>query len=312
MQTDLLPQSASRLRHFNRFYTRQIGLFDRAIPGSGFSLAEARVLYEMAHNAHLTASDFVWKFGMDGGYLSRMLRGFEKEGLLDRRTSPTDRRVSHLVLTRKGHEVFAALDRTSQAAAEALLGPLPAQRRQRLLAAMRDIESVLGETQDAPITLRPHRNGDMGLIVNRQSVLYAEEYGWDNSYEALISEITAKFLQNFKPNREQCWVAERDEAIMGSVFLVEASPEVAKLRLLYVEPAARGHGLGSRLVEECIAFARAKGYARLELWTQSILAPARRIYAATGFHLVDTSPHRSFGHDLVGETWALNLKTSAS
>jgi len=177
---------------------------------------------------------------------------------------------------------------------------------------MRDIESVLGETQDAPITLRPHRTGDMGWIVNRQSVLYAEEYGWDNSYEALISEITAKFLQNFKPDREQCWVAERDEAIMGSVFLVEASPEVAKLRLLYVEPAARGHGLGSRLVEECIAFARAKGYARLELWTQSILAPARRIYAATGFHLVDTSPHRSFGHDLVGETWALNLKTSAS
>jgi DNA-binding MarR family transcriptional regulator/GNAT superfamily N-acetyltransferase len=305
-----LPQSAGRLRHFNRFYTRQIGLLDRSLNGSGRSLAEARVLYELAHNENLTASDFVGKFGIDGGYLSRMLRDFEKEKLLEKRPSKTDRRVTHLVLTENGHALFATLDRLSQSAAEVLLTPLAEPQRERLLAAMRDIEAVLS-AQDKPaepIVLRPHRNGDMGWIVHRQAVLYAQEYGWDSSYEALISEITAKFLQNFKPGREYCWVAERAGTILGSVFLVEAARGVAKLRLLYVEPAARGEGLGRRLVEACIGFAREKDYERLELWTNHVLTAARRLYQSLGFTLVDETPHHSFGHDLIGQTWALELR----
>jgi DNA-binding MarR family transcriptional regulator/N-acetylglutamate synthase-like GNAT family acetyltransferase len=302
-----LPHSAGRVRHFNRFYTRQIGLFDRALPGSGFSLAEARVLYELAHGDGLTASDFVWKFGMDGGYLSRMLRGFESQGLLERRTSPKDRRISHLVLTKKGRATFATLDRISQEAVEKLLGPLPEPQQGRLLAAMQEIEAVLGDATDSAITLRPHRTGDMGWIVHRQAVLYAQEYGWDNSYETLIAEITASFLRDFKPEREYCWVAERAGMIMGSVFLVEAGPKTAKLRMLYVEPAARGAGLGRRLVDECVGFARAKGYARLELWTNDILIAARRIYEAAGFVLESEEKHHSFGRDLNGQTWALSL-----
>jgi DNA-binding MarR family transcriptional regulator/N-acetylglutamate synthase-like GNAT family acetyltransferase len=308
MQATPLPQSAGSLRHFNRFYTRQIGLLDRSLLGSGRSLAEARVLYELAHSDHLTASDFVWKFGIDGGYLSRMLSGFEREGLLEKRPSQADRRVSYLVLTGKGRALFATLDRLSQAAAEALLHPLAGPQQQRLLAAMRDIEAVLAETEPEAITLRPHRIGDMGWIAHRQGVLYAQEYGWDSSYEALVAEITAQFLRNFKPDREHCWIAERASMIVGSVFVVEASPDVAKLRLLYVEPAARAQGLGRRLVDACIAFARAKGYQRLELWTNDILTAARRIYQAAGFQLVDEAPHRSFGHDLIGQTWALDLR----
>ncbi len=308
MQAAPLPQSALSLRHFNRFYTRQIGLLDRSLLGSGRSLTEARVLYELAHNGGLTASDFVWKFGIDGGYLSRMLSSFEKEGLLEKAPSAKDKRVSHLVLTDKGRATYAALDRLSQTAAEALLSPLGAAERARLLAAMHDIEAVL-EERDAPqITLRPHRTGDMGWIVHRQAALYAQEYGWDNSYEALIAEITAAFLKNFKPDRERCWVAERAGVIVGSVFVVEASPSLAKLRLLYVEPTARGSGLGRRLVDECIAFARASGYERLELWTNDILIAARRIYQAAGFQLIEEAPHHSFGQDLIGQTWSLDLK----
>jgi DNA-binding MarR family transcriptional regulator/N-acetylglutamate synthase-like GNAT family acetyltransferase len=313
MQAPPLPQSAGRLRHFNRFYTRQIGLLDRELLGSGRSLTEARVLYELAHSDRLTASDFIWKLGIDGGYLSRMLSGFEKEGLIERRPSQTDKRVSHLVLTGNGRAAFAALDGLSQTAAEALLRPLSEHRRERLLAAMADIEAALDakEPEEEAVTLRAHRAGDIGWIVHRQAVLYAEEYGWDNSYEALVAEITAKFLQNFKPGREYCWVAERGGAILGSVFLVEASPEIAKLRLLYVEPAARGEGLGRRLVNECIVFARAKDYSRLELWTNSVLTSARRIYQAAGFQLIDEAPHHSFGQDLIGQTWALDLGASA-
>ena len=309
MQPHPLPETAASFRHFNRFYTRQIGLLDRSLNGSGRSLTEARVLYELAHADNLTASDFVWKFGIDGGYLSRLLREFEKEGLLEKRTSKTDRRVTHLVLTKKGRDLYATLDRLSQAAAEAVLQPLSEPQRQRLLAAMCDIEALLQAKDTETITLRPHRTGDMGWIVHRQATLYAEEYGWDNSYEALVSEITASFLQNFKPDREHCWVAERRGAILGSVFVVEASPEVAKLRLLYVEPAARGTGLGRRLVNECITFARDKGYERLELWTNDILTAARRIYQAADFQLIDEAPHRSFGQDLVGQTWSLDLRT---
>ncbi|MGB0086332.1 MAG: helix-turn-helix domain-containing GNAT family N-acetyltransferase [Rhodomicrobiaceae bacterium] len=310
MSVASIARAAQSLRHFNRFYTAQIGVLDRYLLGSGRSLSEARVLYELAHSDHLTASDFVWKLGIDGGYLSRMLSGFEKEGLLERCLSEKDRRVSHLVLTKRGRAAFTALDRLSQAAAEALLGPLGEAQQQRLIAAMSEIEAMLDAKVPAPVILRPHRTGDMGWIVHRQAVLYAEEYGWDNSYEALVAQITGDFLTNLKPDREYCWVAEQAGRIVGSVFIVEGSARVAKLRLLYVEPAVRGQGLGRRLVDACIAFARAKGYERLDLWTQETLTPARRIYKAAGFQLVATAPHRSFGHDLVGETWTLDLTAS--
>jgi DNA-binding MarR family transcriptional regulator/GNAT superfamily N-acetyltransferase len=304
-----LPHSAGLLRHFNRFYTRQIGVLDRELLGSGRSLTEARVLYELAHSDDLTASDFVWRFGIDGGYLSRMLSSFEKEGLLERRPSEQDRRVSRLALTEKGRAAYAALDRLSQTAAEALLRPLGEPERQRLLTAMEAIEDLLGEKEDAPITLRPHRIGDIGWIVHRQAVLYGEEYGWDSGYEALIADILGRFLRNFKPDREASWIAERNGQILGAVFVVEKEPDIAQLRLLYVEPDARGQGLGRRLVDECITFARAKGYRRLELWTNDVLVAARRIYEAAGFRLVAEERHHSFGHELNGQTWALALDT---
>jgi DNA-binding MarR family transcriptional regulator/GNAT superfamily N-acetyltransferase len=307
MHPQPVRSAAKSLRHFNRFYTAQIGVLDRYLLGSGRSLSEARVLFELAQSDELTASDFVWKLGIDGGYLSRMLNGFEKEGLLQRRPSAKDRRVSHLVLTKKGHAVFATLDGLSQASAEALLEPLGEAKQQRLVTAMREIETMFEDKGTEPITLRPHRSGDMGWIVHRQALLYEREYGWDNSFEALLSEITAQFIRDFDPTREKCWVAERGGEIVGSIFLVRETDEAAKLRLLYVEASARGTGLGSRLVNECIAFARAKGYARIDLWTNDILTAARRIYERAGFKLVKEEPHHSFGHDLVGQYWSLDL-----
>jgi DNA-binding MarR family transcriptional regulator/GNAT superfamily N-acetyltransferase len=299
--------AAASLRHFNRFYTAQIGAVDRDLLGSGRSLSEARVLFELAHNDELTASDFVEKLGIDAGYLSRMLSGFEKEGLLERRPSPKDRRVSLLALTKKGRAVFAALDRLSQDAAEALLQPLGEAQQKRLVGAMRDIEAILAGRETKTITLRDHRTGDMGWIVSRQALLYEQEYGWNNEFEALAAEIAAQFIRNFDPEREKCWIAERGGEIVGSVFLVRDTDKVAKLRLLYVEATARGTGLGSRLVEECIGFARAKGYARLDLWTNNPLTTARRIYERAGFRLVKGEPHHSFGHDLIGQHWSLGL-----
>jgi DNA-binding MarR family transcriptional regulator/GNAT superfamily N-acetyltransferase len=303
-----LAAAAEAVRHFNRFYTAQIGVLDRDLLGSGRSLSEARVLYELATREPLTAGDVSRSLGLDPGYLSRMLAGFEKEGLLERRRSAEDGRVSHLALTSKGRTLYAELDARSQNAAETLVSRLDGEVREELLGALRLIEAKL--VLDAPssdIVLRPHRIGDMGWIVHRQAVLYAQEYGWDGGYEALIAEIVGRFLREFKPDRERCFVAERAGEIVGSVFIVEGGSDVAKLRLLYVEPSARGHGVGQKLVDECVAFARAKGYARLDLWTNDILTAARRIYQRAGFELVGEERHHSFGHDLVGQTWSLDL-----
>ncbi len=303
-----LGAAASVLRHFNRFYTAQIGVLDRDLLGSGYSLAQARVLYELATREDAAAGDLTRALSLDGAYLSRILHNFEKAGLLQRRRSATDGRVIRLGLTAKGHAVFAKLDRLSQRAAETLLSRLPGEAREEVLGAVRLIEERLAPSpKPAEITLRPHRVGDMGWIVHRQAVLYTQDYGWDNGYEALISEIAGRFLRDFKPDRERCFVAEREGKIVGSAFVVEASTEVAKLRLLYVEPAARGQGLGRRLVEACIGFAQASGYARLDLWTNDILTAARRIYESAGFELIKEERHRSFGHDLVGQTWSLDI-----
>ena len=300
-----LTAAAGALRHFNRFYTAQIGVLDRDLLGSGHSLSEARVLYELANRQPLTSGDLTKSLGLDPGYLSRMLAGFEKDGLVERRRSVEDGRVSHLALTAKGRASFAALDSVSQKAAETLVASLSAASRAELLAALGRVEVMLRpEEQPAPIVLRPHRMGDMGWIVHRQAVLYGREYGWTDEYEALIAEIMARFLREFKPEREMCRVAERAGEIVGSVFVVEGSEEVAKLRLLYVEPSARGQGLGRRMVAECIDFAREKGYVRLELWTNHVLTAARKIYQSAGFELVGEEPHHSFGHDLIGQTWS--------
>ena len=303
-----LAAAAEAVRHFNRFYTAQIGVLDRDLFGSGRSLSEARVLYELATREPLTAGDLSRSLGLDPGYLSRMLAGFEKEGLLERRRSAEDGRVSHLALTANGRAVYAELDARSQTAAEALVSRLAGEVREEVLGALRLIESKLApDKPSSDILLRSHRVGDMGWIVHRQAVLYAQEYGWDGGYEALIAEIVGRFLREFKPDRERCFVAERAGEIVGSVFIVEGGSDVAKLRLLYIEPSARGHGIGQKLVDECIAFARAKGYARLDLWTNDILTAARRIYQRAGFELVGEERHHSFGHDLVGQTWSLDL-----
>ena len=304
-----LDNRISAVRRFNRFYTRQIGLLRDGLYSSPFSLAEVRVLYELAHHARATASELCRDLGLDPGYLSRILAGFARRGFIQRKPSRTDRRRNDLTLTRKGRAAFAPLDRASHDEIGALLGRLAPPRQARLVQAMDTIEAVLGDRRraTAPYLLRPHRPGDMGWIVHRHAVLYAQEYGWDERFEALVAGIAAKFIENFDPSGERCWIAERGGAIVGAVVLVRQSKTVAKLRLLLVEPDARGLGIGARLVEECVRFARAARYRRIVLWTNSILVAARHIYEQTGFRLIHRERHHSFGHDLVGETWELPL-----
>ena len=304
-----LDARVAAVRGFNRFYTQKIGVLQEGLLESPFSLTEARVLYELAQREGATASGLCRELGLDAGYLSRILRRFEKERLIARTRSAADGRQSLLALTEAGRAAFATLDRRSREEIATLLTALPAERQTRLVAAMQGIERLLGaDAEEGPAaSLRPHRPGDMGWVVSRHGAVYAEEFGWDESFEALVAEITAHFIRNFDPARERCWIAERAGERVGSVFLVRQSAQVAKLRLLLVERAARGTGLGARLVEEAVAFARATGYRKLALWTQSILVPARRIYEKAGFRLKREEPHHSFGQDLVGEFWELRL-----
>jgi DNA-binding MarR family transcriptional regulator/GNAT superfamily N-acetyltransferase len=310
LSTDL-DRRVEAVRRFNRFYTRKIGVLGEGLLDSPYTLTQARVLYELAHRERPTASDLVKDLGLDPGYLSRILRGFEKHGLLARAPSTEDARQRHLTLTPQGRKAFASLDRITRQQIAALLSPLSEPQQTEIETAMQQIEGVLGDDAPTPVPagyrLRPHRPGDMGWVVHRHGALYAAEYGWDESFEALVAEIVAGFIKHFDPTRERCWIAEGEGQILGSVFLVQDSPAVAKLRLLLVEPAARGLGLGRRLVEECIDFARRTGYRRIRLWTNRNLAAARHLYERLGFQLVESEPHRSFGHDLVGETWELTL-----
>ena len=303
------PDGVTAVRRFNRFYTRQIGVLRQGLLNSPYSLAEARVLYEIAHRQQPTATELGQDLQLDAGYLSRILRSFEQRGLLSKQASPKDARQSLLSLTAMGRAEQSTLEAASNAEVGAMLDTLPVDRQTRLLRAMQAIEKLLGpgEASREPYLLRTHRPGDIGWIVHRHGLLYAREYGWDETFEALVAEIAAKFIRDFKPERERCWVAERDGEILGSVFLVEHSAAVAQLRLLLVEPSARGLGIGRRLVEECIRFARQAGYDRITLWTNDILGAARRIYEAAGFKLMGEEKHHSFGHDLVGQTWELRL-----
>jgi DNA-binding MarR family transcriptional regulator/GNAT superfamily N-acetyltransferase len=296
------------VRRFNRFYTRKIGVLQERLLRSPFSLAEARVVYELGQRARSTASDLARELALDAGYLSRLLAGLEERGIVVKAPSPSDGRQSLLSLTSAGRDAFAALDAQSAEQIGALLGEVPAAAQARLVAALGTVERALEPAAArTPYVLRPHRPGDMGWIVHRHGALYAQEFGWDESFEALVAEIAAKFIETHDAKRERCWLAERDGEILGSVLLVRQSATVAKLRLLLVEPQARGLGVGARLVDECVRFARLAGYRKVTLWTQSILVPARRIYERAGFRRVREEPHRSFGHDLVGEYWQLKL-----
>jgi DNA-binding MarR family transcriptional regulator/N-acetylglutamate synthase-like GNAT family acetyltransferase len=304
-----LDERVAGVRRFNRFYTRQIGVLREKSYKSPFSLTEVRVLYELAHCEEPTASDLSNDLGLDAGYLSRILTSFHKRDLLAKKHSDADGRQNLLVLTAKGRKVMSTLDARSHEEVGKVLGSLPAGDQHRLVDAMQTIERLLiaASPQRPAYILRPHQPGDMGWVIYRHGVLYAQEYQWDEHFEALVAEIAAKFIQHFDPKRERCWIAERDGEIVGCVFLVKHSKTVAKLRMLLVEPAARGLGIGKRLVEECVRFARQTGYKKITLWTQSSLHAARGIYQKAGFRLVEHHRHHSWGHDLVAETWDLAL-----
>ncbi len=298
------------VRRFNRFYTHQLGLLKEDVYNSSFSLSQVRVLYELAHRDHSSASLLIKDLSLDPGYLSRILRALEKEGLLTKSESQEDKRQQLLSLTARGCEVFGELNAASDRQIGELLKKLSAGDQRRLVAAMSEIEKLLGANA-APgggYLLRSHQPGDMGWLVHRHGVLYSQEYGYDERFEALVAKIAADFIQNLDPKREHCWVAEKDGENVGCVFLVKKSQTVAKLRVLLVEPSARGMGIGRRLVEECIRFARRAGYKKIMLWTQSELHNARRIYQQAGFCLVGKQKHDSWGREgLVAETWELKL-----
>jgi DNA-binding MarR family transcriptional regulator/N-acetylglutamate synthase-like GNAT family acetyltransferase len=300
------------VRAFNRFYTLKIGLLNRSLPATDLSLPEARVLYELAHapEAGQTAAETGRALAMDKAHMSRIVGRLRARGLTASRVSPDHRRRRLLTLTEAGRETFGAADAAARAQVDALVEPMDLSVRNRLVEAMRAIRAALNDqgAGDREVSLRPLRVGDAGWIIHRQAVLYHQEYGWDGTFEGLISRILGAFVAEFDSAREDSWVAEREGAVMGSIFLMKSDdPKVARLRLLYVEPAARGLDLGRRLVAACIARARELGYHELTLWTNDVLVAARRIYQAAGFKLIKEEPHHSFGHDLVGQTWTLGL-----
>jgi DNA-binding MarR family transcriptional regulator/GNAT superfamily N-acetyltransferase len=311
-----LEQAVAEIREFNRFYTRLIGVLREGHLASSFSLAQVRVLYELAHHSArpATASALCEELALDPGYLSRMLRDLERGGLVTGRRSADDARRRQLALTAKGKRVIGALERKADAAIASVLAPIPRARHAEVTQAMRRIRAALEPARTPappaaaapPVQLRAHRPGDLGWVVHRHGALYAQEHGWDERFEALVARIAADFVDRFDPARERCWIAELDGAIVGSVFLVAKSRTVAQLRLLYVEPHARGRGIGRRLVAECTRFARGAGYRKIVLWTNSVLVSARRLYEAEGYRLVDEEPHPELGPGLA-QTWELDL-----
>jgi DNA-binding MarR family transcriptional regulator/N-acetylglutamate synthase-like GNAT family acetyltransferase len=297
-------------RRFNRFYTRKIGVLEEGLVDTPFTLAEARVLYELSRRATTTSVALCRDLGLDAGYLSRILTRLARQGLVARTRSPEDGRERPIALTARGRKAFAGLNRATETQIAAMLEPLAPGARHDLVAAMERIEHLLdgpAARSAAEVVLRPPRAGDLGWVIHRHGALYAEEHGFDASFEHLVASIVAQFAAQFDPAREACWIAEYAGEVVGSVFLVRESDAVGRLRLLYVEPAARGLGIGVKLVAACIDQARAFGYRRLTLWTQGSLIAARRIYQAAGFVLVEERPHRAFGQDLVEQDWMLEL-----
>lgn len=310
-ETPVNPEQVRALRAFNRFYTQRIGILDPYL-GSAFSLTEVRVLYELAHHAPCTASELVRRLLLDAGYLSRILRRFAAEGWLERTPAPTDARQQVLALTQEGRAVFEPLQQRSREEATGLLAALAPAQRAELMAALQRAQALLSpETAQArsarTIVLRDPRPGDMGWVVQQHGELYWREYGWNAEFEALVASIVAGMMKHHDPAWERGWIAELDGERVGSAFVVRKSKTVAQLRLLILAPAARGLGLGGRLTDECIAFARGKGYRKMVLWTNRNLDAARAIYARRGFTLVDSEAHYSYGRDLVGEHWELAL-----
>ncbi|HEY2822405.1 MAG TPA: helix-turn-helix domain-containing GNAT family N-acetyltransferase [Candidatus Acidoferrum sp.] len=302
------------VRRFSRFYTRRIGLLQEEFLGTDFSLTEGRVLYELEHKQESTAAAVGAALAIDAGYLSRILSSFEKKKLISKTPSPTDRRQSIVALTALGRKAFAPLEARSDEQVGKMISTLAASKKRQLVEAMQTVENLLGgggvepeRTKATGYVLRPPQVGDLGWVVHRQGALYWQEWGYDERFEALVAEIVAKFVQNMDAKRERCWIAERDEEIVGSVFLVKDSEKTAKLRLLYVEPFARGLGIGARLVAECVRFGRQAGYEKIVLWTQSELDAARHVYEKAGFRVVEKKEHHSFGKDLTAEVWELEL-----
>jgi DNA-binding MarR family transcriptional regulator/GNAT superfamily N-acetyltransferase len=316
-QPAMQPEHVAALRAFNRFYTRRIGVLDERLYGTPFTLPQTRVLWELAHHDGITATDLARLLELDAGYLSRLLASLKARRLVRAQRSPADARQSILSLTAAGRRAFEPMNAHSQAQIATLLAPLDEPSRRRLLQAAGTIETLLGapRTDRPPYLLRAPRPGDMGWVVARHGAIYAQEYGWDITFEGLVAQIVGHYIEHFDAKREACWIAERDGENVGCVFLVQARDEktgrpergVAQLRLLIVEPSARGLGIGARLVAECERFAHNAGYKRIKLWTQSTLKAARAIYAKAGYRLVSSEPHRSFGADLVGEMWELAL-----
>jgi DNA-binding MarR family transcriptional regulator/GNAT superfamily N-acetyltransferase len=314
MSDAVLARRVEAVRRFNRFYTRQVGLLDEHLVRSPFSLSEARVLHEIAHHEETTATALARELRLDLGYLSRILRGFERKGLIEKRPSSEDRRQQLVSLSEAGENAYAALNAASHAQVESMLSALAEDCQERVVGAMTVIQESLAAPPEHRVSwiLRPHQPGDMGWVVHRHGVLYNQEYGFDERFEALVAEIVARFIHDLDPKRERCWIAEREGENVGSVFLVKHPdrPGVARLRLLLVEPRARGLGVGGRLVHECTRFARQAGYGTITLWTNSVLHAARRLYENEGYRLVDEEPHHSYGVDLLAQDWELDLRPS--
>lgn len=305
-----VENTVNQVRAFNRFYTGIVGALGGSHLDSGYSLTEVRVLYELAVRDSALASDIARHLSLDPGYLSRIVRRFRNDGLVGSEAAQDDARRAFLSLTAKGRRVFEPLDKAASAEVRDSLATLSEPQKRQIVAAMETIQNLLGGRSTAggeAVVLRGPRPGDYGIVASRQGILYAEEYGWDLSYEALVSEIIGQFGLKHDPKRERCWVVERGGDVVGSIFVVKRSQTVAQLRLLYVDPSARGLGVGRLLVDEVIKFSRAAGYKKITLWTNSVLVSARRIYEAAGFALVSSEKHRSFGKDLIGQNWELKL-----
>ncbi|TFY89131.1 GNAT family N-acetyltransferase [Pseudomonas kairouanensis] len=306
MSTPLLVERAGIVRGFNRFYTHQIGVLQEHLLQSGYSLTEIRVMYELSSRGDLTSVELCQMLGLDAGYLSRLISGLEKKGLIQKVRSTTDGRAVQLHLSELGRSVLAPLEQRTQEEVIALLQALPQAQQQQLTASMQRIQALLQGTPPSYL-LRDPQPGDMGLVVQQQSALYTREYGWNWEFEALVAEIVAKYLREFDPTCERCWIAEKDGMVVGSVFVIRHDATTAKLRMLYVDASARGMGIGQRLVDECVRFARQAGYTRMLLWTVDILTDARKLYQKAGFELIEEEPMVSFGKSLVSQTWARTL-----